>query len=327
MSFDFRTSIFDRRSKFEARSSKVPVPHRMPSAPLSWRLPDRALVIDRRPLVMGIINVTPDSFSDGGACVQTEAAVQHGLALASQGADLLDIGGESSRPGARPVPVDVEIGRVLPVVQRLAAQVKIPLSVDTYKAPVARACLDAGALIVNDITALTGDAAMAEVVRSTQAGAILMHMQGTPATMQENPHYDDVVADIAAYFEARLHDLGQLGIAKEQLVLDPGIGFGKARSHNLELLAHLDRFQQFHRPVCLGVSRKGFLGSILQRPIHRRLAGSLAALAFAFGREAVQIVRVHDVEETHDFTMVYALLGRISATRPQPNNVEFRNRT
>ena len=135
-----------------------------------------------------------------------------------------------------------------------------------------------------------------------------MHMQGTPATMQENPHYDDVVEDIAAYFEARLHALGQSGIAREQMVLDPGIGFGKTRSHNLELLAHLERFQQFQRPVCLGVSRKGFLGSILQRPIHRRLAGSLAALAFALGRGAVQIARVHDVEETHDFALVYALL-------------------
>jgi dihydropteroate synthase len=280
----------------------------MPSSPLSWRLPDRTLEMKSRPLVMGILNVTPDSFSDGGTYVQTEVAVEHGLALVSQGADLLDIGGESSRPGATPVPVDLEMQRVLPVVQGLAAQVNIPLSVDTHKAPVARACLDAGALIVNDITALSGDAAMAEVIRSTRAGAILMHMQGMPATMQGNPYYGNVVEDIAAFFEARLHDLGELGIAREQLVLDPGIGFGKTRSHNLELLARLERFQQFHRPVCLGVSRKGFLGSILQRPVNRRLAGSLAALAFALGREAVQIIRVHDVEETRDFIMVYALL-------------------
>jgi dihydropteroate synthase len=276
--------------------------------PLSWRLPDRMLFIERRPLVMGIVNVTPDSFSDGGLYASPEAAVQHGLELAAQGAELLDIGGESSRPGAVPVPLDVEMSRVLPVVEKLALQTKIPISVDTWKAAVAEACLAAGAQIVNDITALTGDPAMAGVVRSRRAGAILMHMQGTPATMQEKPHYENVVEEVAGFFEARLHALTQSGIAAEQLVLDPGIGFGKTRDHNLDLLAWLESFQRFGRPVCLGVSRKGFLGSILQRTVEKRLAGSLAALAVALDRQAVQIIRVHDVEETCDLALVYTLL-------------------
>jgi dihydropteroate synthase len=280
----------------------------MPASSFSWRLPGQTIQIERRPLVMGIVNVTPDSFSDGGLHTQTDAAVRYGLELAAQGADLLDIGGESSRPGASSVALEVELGRVLPVVEKLAPQVRMPISVDTCKAEVARACLTAGAKIVNDITGLTGDPAMAEVVRSTGAGAVIMHMQGTPATMQDHPHYADVVGEIAAYFEARLHALAQLGIADEQLVLDPGIGFGKTREHNLELLGQLDRFQQFRRPVCLGVSRKGFLGSILQRPVHERLAGSLAALAFAMSRGAVQIIRVHDVQETRDFATVYTIL-------------------
>jgi len=271
-------------------------------------LPGKTIQIERRPLLMGIVNVTPDSFSDGGMHAQTDAAVRYGLELAAQGADLVDIGGESSRPGAAPVALEVELSRVLPVVERLAPQLRIPISVDTYKAEVARACLAVGAKIVNDITGLTGDPAMADVIRASGAGAVVMHMQGTPATMQDHPHYADVVGEIVAYFEARLHALAQLGIADEQLVLDPGIGFGKTREHNLELLARLQRFQQFRRPVCLGVSRKSFLGSMLQRPVHERLAGSLAALAFAMNRGAVQIIRVHDVQETGDFTAVYTIL-------------------
>jgi dihydropteroate synthase len=280
----------------------------MSSAFFSWRLPGQTIRIERRPLVMGIVNVTPDSFSDGGLHAQTDSAVRYGLELAARGADLLDIGGESSRPGAAPVSLEVELNRVLPVVEKLAPQLRIPISVDTCKAEVARACLAAGAKIVNDVTGLTGDPAMADVVRSTGAGAVVMHMQGMPATMQNHPHYANVVAEVAAYFEARLHALAQLGIADEQLVLDPGIGFGKTREHNLELLGRLQQFQQLGRPVCLGVSRKGFLGSILERPVHERLAGSLAALAFAMSRGAVQIIRVHDVQETRDFTMVYTIL-------------------
>jgi dihydropteroate synthase len=270
-----------------------------------WHLPGRILDLSQRPLIMGIVNVTPDSFSDGGLFAGVDAAVAHGLELARQGADLLDIGGESTRPGATPVSLEEELRRVVPVVQQLAAAQAVPLSVDTYKAEVARQCLEAGAQIINDITALAGDAAMAQVVHAARAGAILMHMQGTPATMQADPHYEDVVSDSARFFEARLRDLSAFGIARERLVLDPGIGFGKTVEHNLELLARLEEFQVLGRPLCLGVSRKGFLGKRLKRPVQQRLAGSLAAVCYALSRGAAQIIRVHDVAETHDVVTVF----------------------
>jgi dihydropteroate synthase len=271
---------------------------------------DRRLTIGRIPLVMGIVNVTPDSFSDGGQFTAPEAAIAHGLELVRQGADLLDIGGESTRPGAEPVPLEEELTRVLPVVEGLAARTSVPLSVDTSKAEVARRCLAAGAHVVNDVTALTGDAAMVEVVRSARAGAVLMHMQGTPATMQLAPHYEDVVAEILAYLERRMDELAGRGVAREHVVLDPGIGFGKTREHNLEILARLDAFQRLGRPVCLGASRKGFLGRLLQRPVERRLAGSLAAACHAMSRGAVQMLRVHDVEATRDAVTVFSVLDR-----------------
>jgi dihydropteroate synthase len=255
---------------------------------------------------MGIVNVTPDSFSDGGQFASAEAAVAHGLDLVSQGADLLDVGGESTRPGAAPVPLDEELRRVLPVVRALAARTAVPLSVDTSKAEVARACVAAGARIVNDVTALQGDPGLAEVVRATGAGVILTHMRGTPADMQRDPYYDDVVGEIAAFLEARLQALAGLGIAREQVVLDPGIGFGKTGQHNLEILARLEEFGRLGRPVCLGVSRKGFVGRVLGgRPVERRLAGSLAAVCYAVGRQAVHVVRVHDVEATKDAVGVF----------------------
>jgi dihydropteroate synthase len=272
--------------------------------PHEWRLPDRVYSLSRRPLVMGIVNVTPDSFSDGGLFASTEAAVTQGLHLIEQGADLLDIGGESSRPGAVPVPLDEELRRVAPVVEQLAARTSVPLSVDTYKAEVARVCLAAGAKIVNDITGLTGDPAMPEVACDARAGIILMHMQGTPATMQLDPRYDDVVNDIFQFFEERLRNLTLSGIAREQVALDPGIGFGKTRDHNLEILARLEEFQRLGRPLCLGVSRKGFFGRVLDRPVEQRLAGSLAAVCHAQCCGAVQIVRVHDVAATRDVVLV-----------------------
>jgi dihydropteroate synthase len=259
---------------------------------------------------MGIVNVTPDSFSDGGQFDTTEGAVAHGLELVRQGADLLDIGGESTRPGSAPIPLDEELRRVLPVVQALAKQVPVPISVDTSKAEVARQCLAAGATIVNDVTALQGDAAMPAVVRDAQAGVVLMHMQGTPATMQVAPHYDDVVADIGRFFEERLQKLADAGIATARVVLDPGIGFGKTSAHNIALLARLDEFQRLGRPVCLGVSRKGFIGRLLNnRPPAQRLAGSLAAVCWAVCHKAVQIVRVHDVQETRDALLVLEAIG------------------
>jgi dihydropteroate synthase len=270
-----------------------------------WHLADQSLALASRPLVMGIVNVTPDSFSDGGYYASTEEAVAHGTRLAEQGADILDIGGESSRPGAQPVTADEELRRVLPVVRELAVRVTAPLSVDTTKATVAEACLAAGAKIINDITALRGDPAMAAVARAAGAGVILMHMQGTPATMQNAPHYDDVMSEIALFFETRLQALEQMGIGSQRVVLDPGIGFGKTAVHNLEILARCGELQRLGRPVCLGVSRKGFLGKMLDRPVQQRLAASLAALCYAMGRGAAQLLRVHDVAQTCDAVKVF----------------------
>jgi dihydropteroate synthase len=275
-----------------------------------WHLPDRVLPIDDRPLVMGIVNVTPDSFSDGGRYATGADAVAHALDLVRQGADLLDIGGESTRPGSQPVPADEELRRVLPVVEALRGRTTVPLSIDTSKAAVAAACLAAGAHIINDVTALRGDPGLAEVVRAAGAGVILMHMQGTPATMQVAPCYEDVVADVDGFFQERLRTAADVGIAGARVVLDPGIGFGKTEGHNLELLAGLEAFQRHGRPVCLGVSRKGFLGRVLGRPVEQRLAGSLAAVCYAVGRQAAQVVRVHDVEATRDAVTLISAVRR-----------------
>jgi dihydropteroate synthase len=272
---------------------------------LHWQLPNRVLTLGRRPLVMGIVNVTPDSFSDGGRFADTDSAVAHGLRLVEQGADILDIGGESTRPGASPVAINEEMNRVLPVVEQLARRTTVPLSVDTSKAAVAAACTAAGAQIINDVTALTGDPDMTGIARDSKAGVILMHMQGTPATMQIAPCYEEVVKEVFHFLETRLQDLANLGIAREQLALDPGIGFGKKHEHNLALLARLEEFQRLGRPVCLGVSRKGLLGRALDRPLERRLPGALAVLCYAMSRNAVQIIRVHDVEDTRDVITMF----------------------
>lgn len=275
---------------------------------MHWRIARGVLTISGRPLVMGIVNVTPDSFSDGGRFASTEAALAHGVELVRQGADLLDIGGESTRPGAAPVPAEEELRRVLPVIEGLAERVAVPLSVDTSKAAVARRCLTAGARIVNDVTALRGDSALAEVVGAAGAGVILMHMQGTPATMQTAPRYDDAVADIGRFLETRLQWAADHGIAEERVVVDPGIGFGKTLIHNLEILSRLGELQRLGRPVCLGVSRKGFIGKILGRAIEERRAGSLAAVCLAVCRGAAQVLRVHDVQETRDAVTLLAAI-------------------
>ncbi|HZZ81746.1 MAG TPA: dihydropteroate synthase [Gemmataceae bacterium] len=275
---------------------------------MNWRLRNRELHFDSRCLVMGIVNVTPDSFSDGGRFLQHDTAIAQGLELVRRGTDLLDIGGESTRPGSQPISLEEELQRVVPVIAGLAQQCDVPLSIDTSKAEVARACLEAGAHIVNDVTGLTGDPDMPQVVRDLGAGAIVMHMQGTPATMQLAPTYDDVVADIASYFAERLRTLATFGIAPECIALDPGIGFGKTRDHNITLLARLDHFRALGRPLCLGVSRKGFLGRLLDRPVNERVAASLSAAAFALSQDAAQILRVHDVAETRDLAIVWQTL-------------------
>ena len=225
---------------------------------------------------MGIVNATPDSFSDGGRWATADAAVAHALRLIEEGADLLDVGGESTRPGSQPVSVEEELRRVLPVVEALARSDRLGqtlLSVDTSKAEVAARCLAAGAHVINDVTALRGDPGMAAVVRGRGAGVILMHMQGTPATMQLAPHYEDVMAEVAAFLQERLQAAVDVGIAAPSVVLDPGIGFGKTTEHNLTLLARLQEFGKLGRPLCLGVSRKGFLGRRLGRAPDRASGG------------------------------------------------------
>jgi dihydropteroate synthase len=274
-----------------------------------WHLRDRILTPGRPPLIMGIVNVTPDSFSDGGQFFDPQQAIEHGALLVSQGADLLDIGGESSRPGSAPVSVEEELARVLPVIRGLAARVSVPLSVDTTKAVVAHQALEAGAHIINDITALRGDPDLTEVVRRHRAGVVLMHMQGTPATMQQAPHYDDVLAEVAGFLEARLQHAINLGIDGSQVVLDPGIGFGKTLEHNLRLLARLGELQRLGRPVLLGVSRKCFLGKLLDRAVGERLAGSLACVCHALAGGSVQLFRVHDVAPTRDAVRLWLALS------------------
>jgi dihydropteroate synthase len=272
-----------------------------------WQLSDRVLSFDTRALVMGIVNVTPDSFSDGGRHPSTAAAAAHGLRLIEEGADLLDVGGESTRPGSQPIDLGEELRRVVPVVRELAGQTGVPISVDTSKAEVARAALDAGARIINDVTGLV-DPGMVAVARDSGAGVIVMHMQGTPATMQIDPRYDNVVTDLYRWFEERLQSLTEQGLPAERVVLDPGIGFGKTLQHNLDLLIRLAEFQRLRRPVCLGVSRKGFLGAILNRPLDQRLAGSVAVACHALAHRAAQIFRVHDVAATRDAVRVFAAL-------------------
>lgn len=267
----------------------------------------RTLDFRAGPVVMGILNVTPDSFSDGGQHNTIDAALAHAWQLIAEGAHLLDIGGESTRPGSQPVSEEEELRRVVPVVEALTNSGKLGevlLSIDTSKSAVAAACLERGAHIINDVTALQGDPAMPAIVKQLQAGAILMHMQGTPATMQLAPHYDDVVAEVDRFFEARLQASADFGIARSCLMLDPGMGFGKTEEHNWELLARLAEFQKHGRPVCLGVSRKGFLGKPRNRPVHERLPGSLAVALDAVAHDAAQLLRVHDVAATRDAVRV-----------------------
>lgn len=243
--------------------------------------------------VMGVLNVTPDSFSDGGQFPGTDAAVDHGRALFSDGADLVDVGGESTRPGAEPVPADVESARVLPVITALAAH-GIPVSVDTMKADVASAALDAGAVAVNDVSAGTRDDEMLAVIAAADATVVLMHMQGNPATMQIDPQYADVVADVGDALCARADAARQAGISDAKILVDPGIGFGKTPAHNLSLLARLDELvQRVDHPVLVGPSRKSFIGSTLDLPVGDRDDATLATVVWALERGA-SMVRVHD---------------------------------
>jgi dihydropteroate synthase len=258
------------------------------------------------PLIMGVVNVTPDSFSDGGLFLDADAAVEHGLRLVGEGADILDVGGESTRPGAEPVSEEEERERVLPVVERLARDAGARLSIDTTKLAVARAALDAGATLVNDVSAFRFDPGMASLVAETGAGCCLMHMLGEPRTMQEDPRYDDVVSDVKAFLEERLAFAVSEGIDEERVWLDPGIGFGKTVEHNLELLRRLDEIVAIGRPVVVGTSRKSFLGKLVGgRDEHQRLPGTIATNVLALERGA-SVFRVHDVAQNADALAVAA---------------------
>jgi dihydropteroate synthase len=251
----------------------------------------------RPTLVMGIVNVTPDSFSDGDRFFKAEAAIGHALRLINEGADIIDIGGESTRPHAVPVEEDEELRRVLPVIRALTRQVKVPISIDTMKAGVARAAIDAGASIVNDVAAAQNRAEMWDAVSKADVGYVCMHMRGTPQTMQDNPEYHDVVAEVESFLQLRITALKSAGIDDEKIVLDPGIGFGKTAEHNLQLLGAMRRFTRLGRPVLLGVSRKSFLGTVSGTESDDRVAASLACACLAV-EAGVQILRVHDVAAT-----------------------------
>jgi dihydropteroate synthase len=260
-----------------------------------WRCGEFAFEL-ARPLVMGIVNVTPDSFSDGGDTSDTASAVAAGRAHLAAGADLLDVGGESTRPGAEPVDAEAEAARVLPVVAELASS-GVCVSVDTRRASVAQACVEAGACVVNDVDGFR-DEAMVRVAAGSGAGVVVMHMRGEPRTMQAAPEYDDVVAEVRAFLEAQARVLRDAGVSAERIALDPGIGFGKSTAHNLELLARLGEIASLGYPVLVGVSRKRFIGEITGEPEpKRRVAGSVAGALAAVERRAA-IVRVHDVAET-----------------------------
>ena len=263
--------------------------------------------------VMGVVNVTPDSFSDGGRFLDPARAVGHGLALAAAGADVLDVGGESTRPGAIPVDADEEARRVLPVVERLAAEAGVPVSIDTMKAPVAAAAVRAGATIVNDISAGRADPAMLDTVAEAGAGFVAMHMQGTPADMQDDPRYGDVVAEVTAFLARRIAAAESAGIPRDRLWADPGIGFGTTVDHNLELLARLSELVEgVGVPVLVGTSRKGFIGRLLDLPVDNREEATLASVVWAFEHGAT-MVRVHDVGPA---AQTARLLEAIAAAQP-----------
>lgn len=265
-----------------------------------WILSTRHGEIDmtRRTALMGIVNVTPDSFSDGGKYFDVEKAISHGLNLAEQGADIIDVGGESSRPGARPVSAREEMERVLPVMRGLRRKLSIPISVDTYKAEVARAAIDEGADVVNDISALRFDGAMASLVAAEKVPVVLMHMQGEPQTMQQKPHYHDVVQEVKEFLASRIVFALEAGVEPDRILVDPGIGFGKELEHNLALVRGLPALASLGQPILLGPSRKTFIGEILDVGPEERLEGSLAASVVAVLAGA-NMIRTHDVKESH----------------------------
>jgi dihydropteroate synthase len=270
------------------------------------RYPGGSLSFGRRTYVMGVLNVTPDSFSDGGDWIDPDRAVRRARTMVREGADLVDVGGESTRPGARPVSAEEEIRRVVPVIARLARE-RILVSIDSSKAAVAEAAFRAGAKILNDVTALRGDPAMGRLAARAGVPVILMHMKGSPRTMQRNPEYRDVVKEIVSFFREILRIALRAGISRDKIILDPGIGFGKSPEHNLEILRRLDEFRSLGRPLAIGTSRKSFIGRALGRRVDDRVSGTAATVAAAILRGA-DVVRVHDVREMSDVAHMTDLL-------------------
>jgi len=270
---------------------------------LSWRLPDLELPLGASTLIMGVVNITPDSFSDGGRFLAPDKAVAHGVALAEQGADILDVGGESARPGSESISEEEETRRVVPVIRELRARTRAVISIDTQKAGVARLALKAGAQIINDISALRSDPEMASLAAETKAGLILMHMKGTPKTMQDNPCYDDVVGEVRQFLAERAAFAQSQGVEKSRIVVDPGIGFGKTSEHNLILIRNLAALAELGYPVLLGASRKAFIGHLTGSPAPDRLWGTLGAHV-AGSLLGAHLVRVHEVAPLKEALLV-----------------------
>ena len=257
-----------------------------------------SLSFGRETHIMGILNVTPDSFSDGGEYLNIDNAIEHAKNMIADGATIIDIGGESSRPGADPITANVELDRVIPLISELVSKkFNIPISIDTTKATVAKHALKTGAHIINDITALQGDPEMAKVAADTEAGVILMHMKGTPRTMQHTPYYQNVVKNIYDELKNRIKNASKSGINPKQIIIDPGIGFGKTTKHNIKILKQLNVFKQLNKPILIGTSRKSFIGNLLKLPVTERAEGTIATVCWAITHGA-DIVRVHDVKET-----------------------------
>jgi dihydropteroate synthase len=294
----------------ERPSSELTLAERFPHRARAWKLRTRTLPLGDRPLLMGIVNVTPDSFSDGGRFFDPQRAIDHALQLAAEGADLLDLGGESTRPYSTPVNEAEELRRVLPVIQAVCEQTSLPVSIDTSKAAVAREAIQAGAEIINDITGLEGDLAMLSVALETGAGVCAMHMQGTPQTMQDNPSYDNVVEDIYGYLAARRNVLLAAGVERERICLDPGVGFGKTHQHNLTLLTHCGRYHDLGQPLLVGHSRKGFIGKVLGDKTADRTFGTVG-VSLSLARQGVQVLRVHEIAPVRQALLLFQTTGGI----------------
>lgn len=281
----------------------------VPEQDFTLKWDGHTLNLAQRTHIMGVINVTPDSFSDGGRYFQREKAIEHGLTMAQDGADIIDVGGESTRPYSKKISINEEIDRVIPVIETLDRELKIPISIDTYRAEVARQAIKAGASIINDISALRFDPDMISVAAESDVPVILMHMKGTPADMQENPTYDNLIEEILDFLRDAVDRAVKGGIRKEMIIVDPGIGFGKTFDHNLEILRDLTKFGSLERPILLGTSRKAFIGHILKKEVHERDTGTMATIAASVMKGA-HIIRVHDVKKCVDTVKIADAIER-----------------